>query len=181
MKQIIILLAIFSFISCKNEKTENKETQQATELPTENDFFKITLDVVAKKNDSFHVFYTEDQSQNFSEENSVWVEFKGSEVGQKLVFDLPKDRFPTLLRIDLGLNKDQGEVKINGLEISYKGKSTNISPADFFKYFRPNLENTSVDVPTCTVKALAKSGKDFSGASLYPNDVLSIELKKLME
>lgn len=181
MRKAIIVLFVFSLISCKNEKSENTETQQATEQQAAtNDFFRITLDVVAKKDDSFHVFYSEDKTLNFTEENSVWAEFKGNDAAQKLVFDLPKDRYPSQLRIDYGLNKDQGEIKINSLEISYKGKVKLISGADYFKYFTPNLENTSVDAGAQTVKAL-KSGKDFSGPSTYPLESLAVELENLMK
>jgi hypothetical protein len=139
------------------------------------------LDVVAHKDDSFHVFYTEDGTMNFSEDKSVWTEFKGSDESQKLIFDLPKGKIPTQLRIDYGLNKDQGEVKINSLEISYKGKSKLIPGADYFKYFRPDLNNTVADVGKQTVKPLIAPGKEFVGRSTYPLENLPAELKSLTQ
>ncbi|MGV3697709.1 hypothetical protein [Flavobacterium sp.] len=185
MKYKILGLALLAvvFTSCKNEPRGNKQDagQEPAAAVVSNDFFRVTLDVVAKKDDSFHVFYTDDGTMNFSEDRSIWNEFKGSEESQKLVFDLPKGKKPTHLRIDYGLNKDQGEVKINSLEISYKEKSKVIPGSDYFKYFRPNLDNTVVNVGEQTVKALNAPGKEFAGPSTYPLENLPAELKKLTE
>lgn len=176
---VVFALMITTLNSCKNEKRESQQVTEQKPSSETNDFFRITLDVVAKKDDSFHIFYTEDQTLNFSEEKSVWVEFKGNDESQKLVFDLPKGKIPTQLRVDYGLNKDQGDIKINSLEISYKGKSKVIPGSDYFKYFRPNLDNTAVDVGAQTVKALIKPGTKFSGPSTYPLENLPAELKNL--
>lgn len=178
---IIVWLALLAitFTSCKNEKSGEKDPKKDVEQNSANNFFRVTLDVVAKKDDSFHVFYLEDQTSNFTEEKSMWSEFKGSEESQKLVFDLPKGKVPKQLRIDYGLNKEQGEVKINSIEISYKGKVKLIPGSEYFKYFRPNLENTIVDVGKQTVKALVKSGDQFEGPSTYPLETLTAELQNL--
>jgi len=177
MKKILIVLFVFSLLSCKNEKAENNETQQANEKSIGNDFYTITLDVIAKKDDSFHVFYTEDGSVNFEEKNSVWAEFKGSPNSQKLVFNLKKDVMPNQLRLDFGLNKEQGEVKVNSIEIAYLDKKVTYAGQQIFKYFRPNESSTSIDANTQTVKPL-KVGEN---ASLYPLESLRPELEKMMK
>jgi len=161
-------------MSCKNEKTE---TQQTTEKPAGNDFYTITLDVVAQKDDSFHVFYTEDGSVNFEENNSVWAEFKGSPNSQKLVFNLKKGVMPNQLRLDFGLNKEQGDVKLNSVEITYLDQKLTYYGPEIFKYFRPNESSTIVDVNTQTLKPLNKDGN----TSLYPLETLKPELEKIMK
>lgn len=177
MKKILLVLLVFSLVGCKNEKSENTQIPEVIQQPVGNDFFRVTIDVVAKKDDAFHVFFTEDKSINFTEENSVWVEFKGSEASQKLVFDLPKDRFPNQLRLDFGINKDLGEVKINNIEVSYKGKTLNMAGAEFTKYFRPNESSTLVD----PVNQSLKPAKPGLNTSLYPLETLSFELEKLLK
>ncbi|MFT3794530.1 hypothetical protein [Flavobacterium sp.] len=167
MKKILIILTVLAFVGCKDDKkSEDGQAQPQQEQPAGNEFFRATLDVVAKKDDSFHLFYSEDG--NFTEENSIWVEFKGSENSQKLNFDVPKDKLPSQIRIDFGLNKDQGDIKVNGLELSYYGKNVTITGADFFNYFRPNETNTQVDPQTQTLKAKDPNGNPFSGPSMYP-------------
>jgi hypothetical protein len=177
MKKILIVLFVFSLISCKNEKSENTETQQAQEQPTGNDFYTVTLDLVAQKDDSFHVFYTEDGSVNFEENNSVWVEFKGSPNSQKLVFNLKKGVVPNQLRLDFGLNKEQGDVKLNSVEIAYLDQKLTYSGSEIFKFFRPNESSTTVDINTQTLKPINKGGN----TSLYPLESLKPELEKIMK
>jgi len=178
MKKLIFILTALIVIGCKNDKTGNEEQPQQPTAPAGNEFFRITLDVIAKKDDAFHVFYTEDGGVDFVEENSVWVEFKGSDASQQLVFDLPKDRIPSQLRIDFGL-KDQGDIKINKLNMSYMGKETTISGQDFFKFFRPNEGNTIIDIPAQTLKA--KPAEKFSGPSVYPTELLAPEIDKIIK
>lgn len=182
MKTRIITLILFALamISCKGDKQEEQKEAASIEVIKGNDFFTITLDVVAQNDDSFHVFYSEDKTENFTEQNSVWVEFKGAPSSQKLTFNLPKDRIPTNLRIDFGVNKEQKEVKINNLEIAYQGKKFNLSGFDFFKFFRPNEAITTIDLSTQTIKA-KKEGKDYFGASIYSLEPLSKEMENLLK
>ena len=180
MKKVVYILFVILAVGCKNDNKENKNPEVTEEKVAIDKFFSVTLDVVAKKDDSFHVFYTEDGTVDFNEKNSVWCEFKGSDGSQKLVFNLPKDVSPTHLRIDFGLNKEQSEVKINNLILSYFENETNISGIDFFKYFSPNIENTIVDVNTQTIKPLIKNTTQDSGCgSVYPTEALVLELQKI--
>ena len=101
----LVLFSAFATISCKNETSDkNQQSQEVQAVP---DAFRVTLDVVAKKNDDFCLLYTEDGSINFKD--GVWQAVKGSESSQKVVFTLPQDVKPTQLRIDFGMNKEQEE------------------------------------------------------------------------
>lgn len=177
MKNIfIVALLALAFTGCKDEKKDGNPTQQETPA-AENDFFQVTLDVVAKKDDHFHIYYSEDGSINFTEEKSVWSDVKGSETSQKVVFKLPKDAIPTQLRVDFGWTKDQGEIIINSFDMAYYGKNYTIPGADFFKFFRPNEGNTVVNEANHSVKSLPNDGK--TGPSAYPMDPLAQEIAKL--
>lgn len=177
MKKILSFLLVFALISCKNDKTPDQENPKAETQVTGNDFYTITLDLVAQKDDSFHVFYTEDGSVNFDENNSVWCEFKGSLNSQKLVFNLKKGIMPNQLRFDFGLNKEQGEVKLNSVEVAYLDNKRTFSGPEIFKYFRPNESSTTIDVNTQTLKPI----KPDDNTSLYPLETLKPELEKMMK
>lgn len=173
MKKLVVLFAALAIVSCKDEKAAQPEAAK----PAEEQNFKVVLDVVMKKDDALHIYYTEDGSINFTEENSVWAEVKGAETSQKVTFNLPEEVIPSQLRIDFGWAKDQGEIVINSCEFKYYGKSWMVPGADFFKYFRPNEGNTIVNPANNSVKSLPNDGK--VGPSAYPMETLAPELKKL--
>jgi hypothetical protein len=177
MKKILSFLLVLTLISCKNEKPQDQETPKAEAQVTGNDFYTVTLDLVAQKDDAFHVFYTEDGSVNFDENNSVWAEFKGSPNSQKLVFNLKKGVIPNQMRFDFGLNKEQGDVKLNSIEITCLDQKLTYSGAQIFKYFRPNESSTTVDMATQTLKPI-KAGDN---VSLYPLEALKPELESIMK
>jgi hypothetical protein len=182
MKTKIIALLLFSIaiIGCKGDGQEEKKESVNTELDKGNDFFTITLDLIAQKDDSFHIYYSEDKTENFTEENSIWQEFKGSTNSQKLLFNLPKDRFPTNLRIDFGVNKDQQEIKIKGMEVTYKEKKVNINGFDLLKFFRINYNITTFDAENQMIKAKSE-GKDYVGASIYSLEPMAKQLESLLK
>jgi len=175
IKIVTFLFLALTLISCKNEDGNKSEENQVSNQPLGNDFFVVTVDLVAQKDDSFHVFFSEDGSDNFTEENSVWFEFKGSPNSQKLVFNLPKERMPNQLRLDFGVNKEQGDVKINSIEITYNGKAFNIQGSELIKYFRANDASSTIDIATQTIKPI----KPGVNTSLYPTEALRPELEKL--
>ena len=179
MKKSFLTIAIvfITLLSCKDKATPKDDENGVTNELAVKDYYEVTMDLVATKNDSFHVYYTEDGSANFTEENSVWCEFKGSPNSQKLVFKLPEERTPNQLRLDFGLNKEQGDVKVNNIEISYKNKVFNIKGGDITKYFTPNSLSTTIDLVNQTIKPL-KTGNN---TSLYPIETLKPELEKLLK
>lgn len=179
MKKSFLTIAIvfITLLSCKDkEAPKEDENVDSTELAVK-DYYVVTMDLVATKNDSFHVYYTEDGSANFTEENSIWCEFKGSPNSQKLVFKIPEERTPNQLRLDFGVNKEQGDVKVNNIEIVYKDKVFNVLGTEITKYFTPNTASTIIDASNQTIKPI-KSGFN---TSLYPIETLKPELEKLLK
>ena len=174
-KVFLILLCIsMFFISCKNETSKTKEPEQ--ELA--NDFFKVTLDVKVKKTDDFQIYYIENADENFSEEKSIWINVKGSENQQKVVFDLPKDIVPHLIRLDFGLSDTQEDITLYSIEMNYFGKKFLINKNMFETYFRP-LAQTQFDFNTGVLKPTFKDGKRVESV-LHPHEViLAPEIDKL--
>ena len=106
MKSKILFIALLSIlISCKTDK---KETEDAVTVETEKnvDLFKVSFDLVIKKDDNLHLYYTQDGSIVFNEKNSVWLPVTGKESVQKVTFNLPKDVLPTHIRVDFGIGKN---------------------------------------------------------------------------
>lgn len=172
----VLLIAVF-FTGCKNEKSV--DSLEVVNNDAAIKIFQVTLDVTVKKNDDFCLFYTEDGTQNFTGE-PIWVGVKGSDSPQKVVFNLPEGTIPTEIRIDFGISKEQDPMTINNYKMSYAGKNFEAPGTTFFKYFRPNIDCTQVDVQTGLITPVKKEGKYF-GPSFYPEAPLAGEIAKLVK
>jgi hypothetical protein len=178
-KFLIASALFFSLLfSCKEDKKEGENKSNETTEVVSN-IFVVTLDLIAKKNDNMHLYYTEDNSINFSEEKSVWAEIKGSETSQIVIFKLQEDVFPTDLRLDLGYGKniEQKEIVVNNIALNFLNKSFNIKSSEIANYFYPNKENTVLDAATGTLSRM-KADQE-TAPSLYPHTSLEDELMKL--
>jgi hypothetical protein len=174
---IFAVLLVFTLFSCKDEKKP-----AAVETPKEkaSQTFDVTLNVTVKKDDSFHLFYTEDETINFDEKQSVWVELKGKETSQDVVFRLPEDVIPTHLRLDFGINKEQEDMTVNNFKMEYMGKKFEAKGPDFFTYFYPNLECTNVDKEKGLVMPI-KKGDAYTGPMFYPQIGLTDQINLLVK
>jgi len=176
-KLAIGFLSIFLMLSCKKEAEKTETTDVKTE--TASPIFKVTVDVNVKKDDSFHVYYTEDGSIDFTEENSIWAELKGSANDQQVVFNFPENTIPTQLRLDLGTNKDQEQMQIKNFKMEYAGKTFEAKGSEFFKYFVPNELNAKVDKAQGFVTPV--KAEKYYGPSFYPQEALAPEIGKLVK
>lgn len=175
-KSIIVSFFLVLFlISCKKEDSKEPKLEQINE-----NLFKVTFDLTIKENDTLHLYYTEDGSINFNEENSIWESILGKPETQPLTFKLPENTIPTELRIDFGVNLANEEVLINGVKLEYNNKIFEAKGADVFKYFRLD-ENVTIQNPK-TKGLKRKDPKRRSGASLYPLEIpLKTEIQKLVK
>jgi hypothetical protein len=135
MKNKIIFVALFGFLlSCDQKKEQDK----ALEL---NKSVKVTLTAIVEKNDSFQLFYKEEDNATklYEENNSVWIDVVASDKPQEIKFLLPENVLPNYLRLDLGVNNTHNNMTIKGLNISYLDKKVTMNSATFFDtYFIPN-------------------------------------------
>lgn len=159
MKKIVLLFLGFVtiFASCKNnEVTENNpvSAKDAEEIKQDT-LFTITLNATVLKDDSFQVYYKNDELSNYEEVNSYFTEFKGSEEPQDIVFRLPDGVIPDYIRMDFGVNKDQTEVKINSFKMSYYGKEFKTNDAsEFFKLILVEPKTATVDIENGIIRPL---------------------------
>lgn len=165
---IVALVLSLAFISCKKSEEKNQEAPITEVADANKDLFKVSLDLVIKKNDTLHLYYTEDGTINFNEESSIWLTVEGKDVAQEVTFNLPKDVIPTQFRIDFGVNKDNQEIVLNRVKFDYLDKSFAAVDGNIYTYFRPDESVTTLDVATKTLKR--KDSNSLKGTSLYPHE-----------
>ena len=112
---------------------------------------------------------------------TIWADVKGSKNIQELVFVLPKDVFPTHLRLDLGrgINPEQTYYDIKGFKIDYLDKKFEVNDINVFNYFYA-IKEVNIITPMSTI--LKKVNKDQETAViLYPHIPLTEELSKIIK
>lgn len=183
LRTLIALTVFLTFLSCKKEaeETVDKTDSTATEVEVDKDLLKVSFDLIIKKDDNLHLYYTEDGSINFDEKQSLWVPIKGSESAQKVTFKLPKDVYPTALRVDFGFGKnvEQSDVELKTFSMNYFDKKVEANGVEILNYFYPMKENTEVTPGTSTLKRLNKDQE--SGPILYPQILLSNKIKEMTQ
>ena len=179
MKTRIILLAIVvcNFLSsCKGDKTD----EAVAEVAPKNQF-KITLNAIVKKDDNFQLFFNETTfDKPFKEENAIWVEVKGNEAAQDIVFTLPEDRIPNYLRLDIGTNDKQEVMTINSMKIEYLKKQHNLKGGVIFDNFTiaDCIEIKEKNTGTLITK---KNKSGIYDPILYSGEILKPEFQNLIK
>jgi hypothetical protein len=173
---LVLILCFFSVVGCKDKTTEGVDPVGQTEV--KDSPFKVTLKVIAQKDDSFCLLYTEDGSINFGE-LGIWKSVKGSASEQLVQFDFSQDAFPSALRLDLGIKLEQTEVTLKSVIIEKGDKRREITGAELGIFFRADASNCTFDVATGVVKPIVKDGVR-KNPCLYPSEkILAEEIKKL--
>lgn len=179
-KIVTIILMTIALASCKSDKKDDKPANDS-ELKKEENSFNVTFNLIVKKDDNFHLYYTEDKSINFNEDQSVWLPIKGSENEQEVKFILPEDIIPTDIRVDFGygVNKEQSEISLKKFRMNYYDKSFEVKDSLIFNYFYPNKDNTILDKTKATLKRV--NLEQTTGPSLYPHITLTEEISKMVK
>ncbi len=178
-KLLLVLLSCFFtfFYSCKNETPiDELELVKPEAAKASLNFFKVTLNVVVKKDDDFALFYTTDGTTDFKIA-PIWQEVKGSSDVQEIKYNLPQNILPTQLRLDFGLKQNQEDITLKSVVLEYKDKKREILGQELAVFFRADPSKCNFD--GSTIKAVVKDGVKES-PSLYPQEsFLGPELKKL--
>ncbi len=177
--RFLIVIAIFSLTltSCKKEV---KETQEVTEVDTNaKQNFSVEIDAITSVKDDFAVYFTEDGTNDFTGNQTAWKGIAGNGVTEKVVFDLSEEIIPTLIRLDFGMNKDQGDIIIKNIKMDYHGNNFSFQGSEFFKYFIKTEEfQTEVNPADGTLKILrGKNG--FKTPYFYPTQALIDAIAKI--
>ena len=177
IKTLLILAFALTISSCKNDEKTTTESSNEVEVKST---FKITLNAIVKKDDSFQIYYREDNNAEspFTEDQSLYSGFKGSDASQDIVFNLPEDAIPTSLRFDFGTNKDQSEIVINSFKVEYLGKKFETNASGFSNYFRPDEAFVKIDKQTGRVTPITAKDGNYD-PMFYSMESLDVELMKL--
>jgi hypothetical protein len=177
MKKIVSILAFtILFLSCKEEK---KVQEPAKQEEPKKEFFSVELDVTCPVKDDFVVYYTEDNTINFNEQNTYWNSVKGQPDLQKTVFNFKEEIIPTHIRLDFGINKEQKDIILEKFKLSFYGKSFKARGSDFLKYFAANDSiKTEVDEVKGTIKFI-QNPKKYRTPFFYPQQTILDEIKKI--
>jgi hypothetical protein len=179
-KFIAVLVLLTTLMSgCKNEKSiDDLETVKPEVIDNS---FKVTLGVIVKENDDFSLYYTEDGSIDFTKIDPIWMSVKGSEALQKVSYSLPEGVFPTQLRLDFGINKEQEDIILKSVILEYKGNKREFIGVNLLDFFRADENKCTFDPKTGVIKALIKDGVR-QNPSLYPHEAnLKPEIEKLVK
>ena len=179
-KLTLLLVTILALTSCKDEKKSGSVKDTAVvEANSDKSVFKVSFDLIIKKDDNLHLYYTEDETINFNEKMSIWMPVKGSENAQTVTFKLPEAASPTHIRVDFGFgkNESQSDVELKTFKMDYYGQQVVANGTSIFDYFYPNKDNTEIVSGTSILKRLKKDQE--SGPMLYPQIQLSKKIKEM--
>jgi hypothetical protein len=177
-KIAIVIVLTLSLVSCKKE-VEGKAPEKKVENEVKDNLFRVGFNLIVKKDDNMHLYYTVDGSINFEEANSVWMPVKGNEQAQDVVFVIPDGIIPSKMRVDFGFGKNeaQSDVELNSFNLSYMGKNEVVKGQDIFTYFTPFEAYTDVKPGTTILQRHAKD--QAIGPILYPQIALSEKIKQV--
>ena len=178
MKSKFLFLSFFllTLIGCKDEKSI--DSLKIVKPETTDTFFKVTLNVIVKKDDDFALFYTQDGTTDFKTA-PIWQAVKGNEGSQQVQYNLPPNVLPTQLRMDFGLKPNQEDIVLKSVILEYKDKKREIEGTELGNFFRADVNKCTFDASTGLIKSVIKDGVRQS-PSIYPHEMyLGPELKKL--
>lgn len=180
-KKILSLLAVcFLVFSCKTEDKKTEENTTSTDTNTVKRML-VQMDVIQTTPNNFAVYYTEDNTINFTTEYVIWNEVKPSPNVQTLDFYFPESAYPTHVRFDLGNNPQTEDVVLNKFKLSCGDKFLEVKGVDFFNYFQKNDSITSqIDQTNGSIKFLKKDGSK-AIIFFYPNEALVAEIANIMK
>lgn len=177
-KIFFYLTFVAALCSCKNDSNKTSEEEVETEKPKET--FDVSFNLTVLESDVFQLYFTEDGTLNFTEDQSLKVNIKGSESSQDVDFKLPYQTIPTNIRLDFGQNEKQRSVKVNSMTIKYLDKSFQAKDSLVSKYFYLLDSQVKYNPSTSSIEILKTEGV-FYDPLMWSNETLTIEMEKLIK
>lgn len=176
--KILIAFLALSLFSCKDKKEDQNNNNPGAVEETINPNFRVEINALASKKDDFALYFTEDNTINFSGENTVWGAIEPAKEST-INFEIPDERLPTHIRLDFGLNKEQDSVVIKNIKLNYLENSFEIKGSELLNYFSKNDEiKTKIDSVNNTF-IIYKEGIEYKTPFYYPNENLVVKLREL--
>ena len=120
MKKYVIPLILSLFVFVMGMMLLNQYKIKPTEIIVE-------LDALVPINDNFELLYLEDGMGYFSHDRSTRIKVVGSSDFQKIRFNFPIEKSITRLRVDIGHNKEQGNIIIKDVKLKWKRRTYTFS------------------------------------------------------
>jgi hypothetical protein len=182
MKKIVFLslmvLTFLSLTSCKKTEESKPETIETKKDCKQN--FNVQIQASSSKKDDFALYFTEDNTINFTGENAVWCGIKGGNIEETVNFELTEDRVPTHIRLDFGLKSDQDSVVVKNIKVNYFENNFSFSGSEFFRYFNDDKQFiTKVNQAKGTITFYPK-GKIYKTPYFYPTQITIDNIKKIV-
>lgn len=139
-----VLAAILTCLVCLSCKNEDKGTRLESEGSLKNDkpksenFLGIDIIVKYEQDDNFELFYITSDDEKFSGDQMRRESVVGSKDFQSIKFEISKDDYPLVLKLDPSTNPNQSSVTIQELTLSYGNRSYKIKGNELNKYFSFN-------------------------------------------
>lgn len=186
IRVFVIFLLCMSLCSCKESTRNNESSQKPIEGNSSTQTnsigpanFSLTLEVLMEKDDHLQLFYIQESTENYSVDQMLTQDVKGSSKFQSIIFDMPSEFYPFNLRIDLGTNPEQSVIKINKCTLKYGDKKVDIKANEFKDYFFFNqgVEMTS-DPTSFKLKTFKEGASNKYDPFLMGNQKLNTTLLK---
>lgn len=175
---IIFVLLAGALTGCRNEVPIDDLELVDPKLADEH--FRVSMQVIVPKDDTFALYYTFGGT-DFSQQQPLWTPVSGNPEAQEVQFVFPKEVKPGQLRIDFGMNKNQGDIVMKKIVMAYNDKEFSATGQDIFKYFRPDDRKCTVNSGNGTLTGKVINGIK-QGPSLYPMEsALGAEIAKLIK
>ncbi|MEO5777761.1 MAG: hypothetical protein ABIQ27_12720 [Flavobacterium sp.] len=179
IRVLIGLLSLSLVFSCQNKTEENKKDTEATVTP-EQQIFNVEMDVKAETADDFALYYTQDNSIDFSDKQVIWRGVKGGMATERITFNLPENVLPTNIRIDFGIKKDSKDVTLERFKIEYLNKTIEVKGSEFLYYFMVNDKVQALPDPEKgTITFKKKTEFPAETYYYYPSPALNDTIKVL--
>jgi hypothetical protein len=177
---ILFILFVSVFIGCKGD-ANTSDPLDLTKQVQQEEGFKVSLEVVVKKNDSFNLYFTEDGTIDFGKIQPISTKVIGNQSSQIVVFNIQNDVFPNEFRFDLGSNLEQDEIILKSIKFDFKGRSRKFIGSEIGMYFRSDGSNCIYDIATGSIKGKIVDGKRLTPL-LYPHEeALRLQIDKMMK
>lgn len=111
-KNILILLSVFTLISCGNGK-EGEVTETVEKTPSLK--YSLEMEAIYEKDDSLSIIYQIDNVMQY--EKAIEYKVKGSPMPQKITVIFPEGENPENLNIIVSTNNEQTHLTIKNISI----------------------------------------------------------------
>ena len=105
----------------------------------EQDYFQLLLKLKTCAQDEFQLFYLDQKTDTFSDNQRLRIPVSLSDSFQEILFQVPIDYYPPRFRIDLGEHRQTCFLEVDTIEIKFRHKKIIIPPRAIQRYFDSNI------------------------------------------